>query len=306
MVQVSEKLGIAPIVTYADVVLWNWELIDPDCPPAIDNIRYPLTFSKTETESEFYRLSATVELKGAQMLKIFDEYLHLPDVTDASASIKVAKDLAHLTKIIEELTEIFQSIRDAVDPNIFYWYVRPWWKGGEGNDASQPRWIFDGVPNTRNLKIAGSSAGQSPIMHALDIFLDVDHKLQKHRLPAPSADNKRADRGFMERMRFYMLGRHREYLAHIGTARPSVRELAQQMPYLRDNYNAAVAALKVLRDVHIRVVCRYVVNMKNSTPPPDYADENQGVDGPVRGTGGTALSTLLKAGRDATQRTIVQ
>lgn len=305
LVQVSERLEIAPILTYADVVLWNYETIDPDCPPSIDNIQYPHTFSGTEPEREFYRLSAAVELKGVEMLRIFDEYLHLPDDVGHSALLKIAKDLAHLTKIIGELTDIFQSIRDAVDPYVFYWYVRPWWKGGEGNDPSQPVWIYEGVANSHNLNIAGSSAGQSPVMHALDIFLDVDHKLKKHRLPAPSVDNKRADRGFMERMRLYMHGRHREYLANISQARPSLRELVEQTPCLRENYNAAVMALKTLRDVHIRVVCRYVVNMKNSTSPPDYDDEEDD-EGPARGTGGMALSTLLKAGRDATQRTVVK
>ena len=28
-VAVSDKLGVPPILTYADTVLWNWKLIDP-------------------------------------------------------------------------------------------------------------------------------------------------------------------------------------------------------------------------------------------------------------------------------------
>jgi len=52
-------------------------------------------------------------------------------------------------------------------------------------------------------------------MHALDIFLDIDHKLKDRRSPAPSANNKKADLGFMERMRLYMPGKHRDYLEHL-------------------------------------------------------------------------------------------
>jgi len=62
------------------------------------------------------------------------------------------------------------------------------------------------VGDSDTLDLSGPSAGQSSVMHALDIFLDIDHKLKDRRSPAPSANNKKADLGFMERMRLYMPG----------------------------------------------------------------------------------------------------
>lgn len=50
LVQVSRHLGCAPVLTFADTVLWNWELIDPDQPLSIDNMQFVNLFSGTEDE----------------------------------------------------------------------------------------------------------------------------------------------------------------------------------------------------------------------------------------------------------------
>lgn len=98
---------------------------------------------------------------------------------------------------------------------------------------------------------------------------------------------------------------HREYLARIGDVPQSVREVANATPTLREPYNAAVAALKRLRDVHIRIVTLYVVTMSHSAPPTDIKRKIQ-EEGIARGTGGNEASSLLKAGRDATTRAMLK
>ena len=72
LVKISRGLGMAPALTFADTVLWNWEYVNPDLPLSIKNMRYPNTFSGTEAERNFYLTSAAVELRGAEMLKIFE------------------------------------------------------------------------------------------------------------------------------------------------------------------------------------------------------------------------------------------
>lgn len=142
-------------------------------------------------------------------------------------------------------------------------------------------------------------------MHALDIFLDIDHKLAQKRLPAPSEANKKADTNFMDRMRQYMPGLHRAYLQYLTASPRSVRDVAQRHPALREPYNAAVAALKELRDFHIRIVTLYVVTQSHSAPPPNVQIRER--DGGVaRGTGGNEASNLLKHGRDATTRAMLR
>lgn len=305
IVAVSDALGIAPVMTFADTVLWNWELIRPDMPLAADNIRYVNLLSGNETERAFYASSGAVELKGVEMLQIIESFMSLPDTADVAAVNKIARDLSQLKTIIDELTEVFEGMRQTVDPKAFYWYCRPWWNGSPSGGSSKPRWVYEGVPASAAQFVAGPSAGQSSVMHALDIFLDIDHKLAQRRLPAPSENNRRADTGFMERMRRYMPGLHREYLQYLSASPRSVRDVAQRHPSLREPYNGAVAALRHLRNVHIRIVTLYVVTQSHSAPPADVQMKER--DGGVaRGTGGMEASNLLKAGRDATSRAMIQ
>lgn len=302
---VSQLLQMAPVLTFADTVLWNWEFIDPTQPLSIDNMRYVNNFSGTQAENNFYLASAAVELKGVEMLDIFEGFMNLRDATDTHATSMLARDLTRLVKIIEELESIFVSMRNTVDPHDFYWNVRQWWSGATSKGPNHPGWVLEGVRSADQADLGGASAGQSSVMHALDIFLDIDHRLQDARTPAPSDNNRRADHGFMDRMRRYMPGLHREYLENLS----SVREIAERTPSLREPYNAAVMALKRLRDSHIRIVAIYVISKANSTPPANIRVDKPSAsqrDGPSRGTGGSEVSTLLKAGRDATQRAVLK
>ncbi|KAJ7137775.1 Indoleamine 2,3-dioxygenase [Mycena epipterygia] len=318
LVSVSRHLGIAPVLTFADTVLWNWDLVDPSLPVSIDNMHFVNLFSGTEDERNFYTTSARAEFRGIEMLRIIDEYNHLPNLSDLTSISKVARDLTRLKVIVQDLSEIIQSVRPLVDPHVFYWDLRPWFEGSDAKGPSAPGWIYEGVPNSDQLDLSGPSAGQSSVMHALDIFLDVDHKLRQRRYPAPSDGNKRiAGNGFMDRMRRYMPGKHREYLASLAATPRSIRDLAQQTPALREPYDGVVMALKKLRDLHMRIACLYVVTMSRSTPNA-YAgcpvasmmerlqSSRAAGNGPARGTGGNELSLLLKAGRDATRRTLLK
>ena len=317
LMQISRHLGFAPVLTFADTVLWNWEFINPDLPLSIDNMRFVNLFSGTDDERNFYHCSASAELRGVEILRIIDDYFSLPNISDLTSISKVSRDLTRLAGIIDSISEIIQSVRPICDPHVFYWDVRPWFEGSDAKGPTEPGWIYEGVDASDILDLSGPSAGQSSVMHALDIFLDVDHKLQQRRYPAPSTENKRADHGFMERMRRYMPGKHQEFLNHLSEPSRSVRKIAQSTPALREPYDTAVMALKRLRDSHIRIACLYVVTMSRSTPgaragcPASamidrlHAARMSG-KGPVRGTGGNELSLLLKAGRDATRRAILK
>lgn len=316
LMQVSRYLGLAPILTFADTVLWNWELIRPGRPLSPDNIRFVNTFSGTDDEKNFYHASAMAELRGVEILRIIDDFNNLPSVNDLTSISKVSRDLTKLAGVIADIEEIITSVRSTCDPHVFYWDIRPWFEGSDAKGPDGPGWVYEGVENQEDLDLSGPSAGQSSIMHALDIFLDIDHKLQQRRYPAPSPGNKRADHGFMDRMRRYMPGKHRDYLNLLSVSR-SIREVAQSTPALRDPYDAAVLALKRLRDNHMRIACLYVVTMSRSIPSSRggcpvaamlerlHANRVAG-NGPVRGTGGNELSLLLKAGRDATRRAMLK
>jgi len=307
IVNVSRVLGIAPVLTFADTVLWNAKPADPQLPLSANNIMLTHTFSRTDTEKNFHISSAKAELRGVEILHIIEDYAQLPDYTDLHAVAKTARDLRRLATAVQDLTEILQSMKDSVDPHSFYWEGRRWFRGSE---CGTPKWIYDGVPESDTLDLAGPSAGQSTVMHAIDVFLDVDHELHEKRSPAPSEENKKADRGFMERMRRYMPGSHHAYLRDLATLPVPVRSLAKTSPLLRESYDLAVLALKKFRDAHIRIVTLYIISMAGTTPPgtPEEAlERRQGMqrEGRAKGTGGSNVASLLKAGRDATDRSLV-
>lgn len=305
IVNVSRALGIAPVLTFADTVLWNAIPADSQLPISANNIKFVRSFSGNSTEKNFHIASAKAELRGVEILRIIEDYAQLPDIVDVHAVSKTARDLRRLVTVVQDLTDILQNVKEAVDPYSFYWEVRPWFRGS-GCGAS--KWIYDGVPESDSLDLAGPSAGQSSVMHAIDVYLDVDHQLHQKRSPAPSEENKRADKGFMERMRRYMPGDHQAFLRDLAALHVPIRTRAKTSPLLRESYDLAVLALKKFRDAHMRVACLYVISMANTTPPgtPEEGSERQRAQqGPRQGTGGSHISSLLKAGRDATDRSLL-
>ncbi|KAL5529495.1 hypothetical protein ACEPAG_5480 [Sanghuangporus baumii] len=315
LVAVSKILGIAPVLTYADTVLWNAYPTNPALPLTLDNLHFEHLFSGTEDEAEFYRASASIELRGVELLTIIEEYHSIPDVKDEASTWKISRDLLRITSLIEELSDILQSVRAGCDPHVFHWSVRPWFCGADAGGPTSSGWIYEGVSDSERLDLSGPSGGQSTLMHTLDVWLDIDHKLAKRRYPPPSDDNKKSDLGFMDRMRRYMPGQHREYLEYLQNSPRPIRDLVRQTPALREPYNAAVMALKRFRDIHIRVACLYVVTMSKSQRyrcpvmaaiAKEQSDALRSATGPTRGTGGTELTTLLKSTRDATRRAVLE
>jgi indoleamine 2,3-dioxygenase len=317
LVDVSKILKIAPVLTFADTVLWNWDLVNPNLPVSIDNMRFVNLFSGTEDERNFYTTSARAELAGVEMLRIFNDYAKLPNVTDRASISTIARDLGKLKNVIDEISSLIQAVRNVVDPHVFYWEIRPWYEGSQAKGPTEPQWIYEGIPDSAKLDLSGPSAGQSSVMHALDIFLDIDHKLRERRSPAPSPANKKANTGFMERMQLYMPGKHRDYLHYLASTSRPIRQLAKETRELREPYDAAVMALKKLRDLHMRIATLYIVSMSRSFPPVGCGcpvavmmakQEKEAVEGKAlaRGTGGNELSALLKAGRDATRRAVLK
>ncbi|GJJ12349.1 hypothetical protein Clacol_006590 [Clathrus columnatus] len=341
LVAVSDRLGIAPILTFADTVLWNWTLKDSSKPLSADNIEPQTLFTQSDDERNFYNCCASIELRGVEALRIILDYDNMSssftgdsdftlysDPDEETHTIqRISEALARLARVVDELTEILQSVRSTCDPHAFYFRIRPWFRGSDANGPDSPGWVFEGVDPSRQLELSGPSAGQSSTMHALDVFLDVDHQLAKPRLPAPSEQNRRADHTFMTRMRKYMPGKHQEFLLYLASHHRPVRDLASRTHPLRQPYDSVVLALKRFRDQHMRIACLYVVSMSRSAAATirggcpvgammmeQMQQQQQQRESdhvaifqrqPVRGTGGNELSCLLKASRDATVRTLL-
>ncbi|KZV65415.1 Indoleamine 2,3-dioxygenase [Peniophora sp. CONT] len=309
MVAISRILGIAPVLTLADTVMWNAQPLDPSRPFSASNVRFAHLFSGTETEQQFYIASIKPELIGVDILHAFEQYHSLLNPADPVCVSKTAREIVGVARTIDRITQVMGEIKATLNPYQFYWEVRPWFSGsGPAGDPST-RWVYEGVAESSQLDLAGPSAGQSTVMHALDVFFEVDHKQVQHR-PTPQTEaNKAADKGFMERMWRYMPGDHRRYLEDLRRSQTPIRGLAEKSPLLREAYDNAVQALKEFRSSHIQVATLFIISQARTTPPgtPDEAAERAqfAVQGASKGTGGMALATQLKSGRDSTARTLL-
>ncbi|KAF8754132.1 Indoleamine 2,3-dioxygenase [Rhizoctonia solani] len=171
-VDVSRYLDIAPILTYADCVLWNFYLEDPSKPLTLENIRIRDLFTKDYQEEHFFLTSARIEIRGFEAIQLMGDAIamtrkaqNLDVVVD---EIRLQSILARLAIVIDDLNQILWSVKDACGYQFFYWVFRPW--------------LYEGVDGEGiEFQCSGPSAGQAALMHAFDVFLGIGHPQKDDR-----------------------------------------------------------------------------------------------------------------------------
>lgn len=336
LLQISSHLQLPPVLTYSDNVLYNWALKNPvpltitSPAPAIDNLYCLTLFTGTRDEEEFYLSSARIELQGVQALSLMRAMMDEAFVGDGIAIKRITSYLHSLAGVIGELTKLLLAVREGCDPQVFYNDIRPWFRGVD-SDAQRRPWIFDGLEADPSLKqpteLSGPSAGQSAMIHALDVFLGVDRYSHAPHVtghqpspsspqpssssspattpssspepassssPTSSTDQSKPSTSFLTRMQSYMPRHHRAFLRHLSVNPRPIRTLVETSndAFLKEGYNAAITALKIFRDAHVRIVALYIVGPSRKGGRPE---EEQ------KGTGGTSAIQFVKSVRDQTQ-----
>ncbi len=373
LLEISPLLGLPPILTYSDTVLYNSHPTDPSLAPNLSS--NPLvtsleTFTNTPDEAHFYLTSARCEIAGVHALDLMRRAMDEAFVADSLALTRLTGYLRELASQIDLVGDIILDVTRACRPEVFYHVIRPWFRGGDMDGPGSAGWLFEGLDRDAQERLVGGSgaehrragqtvvgrtfsgpsAGQSTLIHAFDVFLMVDHRAKEEAnegagdggdaaAPPPSSEDT-----FMERMKAYMPHPHRAFLNHLADAPHPIRGLvlrhAARRPDLAHAYDEALAALKRLRDKHMRVVSLYIVQQARrpasaemvalgAPAPPAAAEapddvavegltrrlaqgslsdliaEQERNDEELRGTGGTALIKFLKMCRDNTTRTMV-
>ncbi|KAI5123804.1 hypothetical protein M0805_009099 [Coniferiporia weirii] len=354
LLEVSGYMALPPLLTYSDDVLYNWKYRDTsniNALPTLRNITVQTTFTSTPSEAHFYLTSAYIELRGAAALSLMSLIMDEAFVRDAIALRRIVIYLRHLANVINELEGLLIAVREGCDPEVFYHDVRPWFKGQDSMQGER-RWVFEGVgeegyehlkhPTDREL--SGPSAGQSSLIHAIDIFLGVENHTPAPRTlppsnslstpsgaePAQGSEKPKEKESFLARMQSYMPRHHRAFLQHLAASPRPLRALVAaetadaRNPELLAAYNAAVDALRTFRNAHLRIVALFIVGparrieagnrtMLLAQPAalsagdvPRKSDMENGGDGGVKGTGGTNAMTFLKGVRDRTADAILR
>jgi len=305
LVAVSNHLQLPPVVTYSDNVLYNWDVIRPRAQdelgieaPALNNLRSQDMFTGTIDEQEFYLASARIELRGVEALELMRATLDEMFIGDKIAISRITGYLHNLASVVRDLKDILLDVRKGCDPLTFYHSIRPWFRGAD-SDPAHRKWVFEDVEEQPR-DLSGPSAGQSALIHALDVFLGLDN------CNVTEGGLSQDQRTLLRRMQIYMPRHHRNFLRHLSTNQRHVRALlTHETPdgNLLDAYNSAVLSVKELRDAHIKIVAIYIIGPA-AREREDARDAGTS-EKVLKGTGGTDLVRFLKGVRDKTAEAVI-
>ena len=325
ILQISAQLQLPPLLTYSDSVLYNWHLDtdDPDALPSQSTIRCHTTFTSTSDEAEFYLVSARIELAAVEALYLMRSTMDEEFAGDDIAIRRITEYLHQLTTVIRDMKLILLDIKKKCSPEVFYHQIRPWLRGEDSRSGR--KWIFEGIDRDPSLvepvELSGSSAGQSSILQALDIFLGVDHysplEEGKELIEEPNRCLER--NSLLKRMRLYMPRHHRAFLTHLENNPRTLRQLVISVSSgasdsdqaLLKAYNDAVLSLKELRNAHINIVALFIIGparhdgLISPTSDHDHVGFARGGKYLLKGTGGTDAVRFLKGIRDQTGDTLI-
>ncbi|GAB7358737.1 hypothetical protein MBLNU230_g3966t1 [Neophaeotheca triangularis] len=308
--EVSQKLELPPILTYAASNLWNFTTPSNDFSD-LEHLQTLNTFTGTKDESWFFVVSVAMEAKAAYAIPTMTAALEAVPARDYAA---ITQALDELTHCIHDIGKILERMYDGCDPSIFYHRIRPFLAGSKNMGAAGlPNGVFydQGHGEGEWWQLRGGSNGQSSLIQFFDLVLGVEHSHNGNTSPHPASKTPKpiAETSFHEEVRAYMPGPHRRFLQHIKR-QPSIRELAllpaatPEQERLRESYTVAADALREFRDKHIKLVTMYIIlpsRKASESRKRDLAFSSSKQEGDqMTGTGGTPLLPFLKQSRDET------
>lgn len=318
LLQISARLEVPPVATYAAVCLWNYKplFLDEDI-DALENLATLNTFTGSIDESWFYLVSVAIEARGAPMLALM---LTAFGAARHGDSHTLARCLCAFAERLTDLTVILQRMHESCDPLIFYHRIRPFLAGSKDMaEAGLPHGLIyeDGSGTETYRQYSGGSNAQSSLIQFFDIALGI-----RHRPTGQTRDGGAPRHNFIQEMRNYMPGPHARFLQDVGRV-ANIRQYVEAHRSDRElclAYDACLAMLSAFRDKHIAIVARYIISPSREAqarsrsrgsadegPPRKRINlataslKRPGQDkDQQRGTGGTALIPFLKQARDET------
>ncbi|PHH77168.1 hypothetical protein CDD82_3644 [Ophiocordyceps australis] len=323
LLEISERLEVPPVATYAGLCLWNFKpLFLDEFLDSPENLATLNTFTGSIDESWFYIISVAIECRGAPILPLV---LTAMGAARAGDSETVIGCLRAFAERLTDLTVILQRMHESCDPLIFYHRIRPFLAGSKNMaEAGLPKGVFydtgrSDAQAASHRQYSGGSNAQSSLIQFFDIALGIKHRPTGQTRDAPSPPTREthdSSHNFIQEMRQYMPGPHARFLEDV-TQVANIREFVQSH---RDNhdlclaFDACLAMLSAFRDAHIAIVARYIITpsrQARAREPKTRERLNLATASSKNarqhtGTGGTALMPFLKQARDETAEPAVE
>ncbi|NXB30176.1 I23O2 dioxygenase, partial [Eulacestoma nigropectus] len=294
--EVSQALGLPPILSHADFVLANWRRKDPNGPLEIENLDTIIALPGGESLRGFVLVTLLVEKAAVPGIKAIIRALCAILQCDEETLHRALQELAGA---IKAMSEALRRMHDYVDPEVFYTVIRIFLSGWKDNPAMAHGLVYEGV-SQEPMAYSGGSAAQSTVLHAFDELLGIRHR-------EDSA-------AFLHRMRDYMPPPHRAFVEEIQRA-VSLKQhvLSSGDARLRAAFNRCVSALTDFRSYHITIVTKYITiaaaKAKAGRAEPSARAGPSGGKPPsaleAKGTGGSHIFSFLKSIRDTTREGMI-
>ncbi|XP_067326748.1 indoleamine 2,3-dioxygenase 2 [Anolis sagrei] len=288
--EISQTLGVPPILLHMDFVLVNWKKKDPYGPLEIENLDPIVSFPGGESSRGFILISVLVEKAAAPGIKAVAQAINGLLQFD---NRMLEEALWELTNTLKGMMSTLKKMHDHVDPAVFYGVVRIFVSGWKDSPAFPDGLIYEGV-SEKPLSYSGGSAAQSATLHAFDELLGIQHGKEST--------------AFLHRMREYMPPDHRAFIEEMQSLPPlRCHVVSCGSAALRSAYNECVAALSDLRTHHLTIVAKYIVIASHKAKGKSSALGSVGhmsfLD--ETGTGGSRMLSFLKSTRDATREAMI-
>ncbi|NXJ16209.1 I23O2 dioxygenase, partial [Odontophorus gujanensis] len=288
--EVSQALGLPPILSHADFVLANWKRKDPSgCWMPCRNLEPIISLPGGESLRGFILVTLLVEKAAVPGIKATIQAIHAIRHLDNEL---LHRALLGLAAAIGDMGKALQQMHDYVDPAVFYTVIRIFLSGWRDNAAMPHGLLYEGV-SEQPMAFSGGSAAQSSVLHVFDELLGIRHSQEST--------------AFLHRMRDYMPRPHRAFIKDISGA-PSLRQhiLSSADTQLREAFNHCITALVDFRSHHIAIVTKYIAVAKAKARQQDAGSIGKPPAAlEAMGTGGSHIFIFLKSIRDSTREGLI-
>lgn len=281
-----------PVLTYADYILSNWKLKNPDKKISLDNVEPLLTFTGTVDEAWFIKIHVVIEAACAPVLYAVSNAWSLAEGIKEGrfASNKHNENVffAWLSKIspaLREAIELLKRMKENCRPDYFWSMLRPLLHGWEQvkvkqQDGEEIGVRLEGVGTGDKIySYKGMSGAQSSVIPALDAALGIEHEID---------DMYKGLLMFQQ----YMPREHQLFihLLHNNSIINMIKD--SHSVDLHNTWEQAVKTLKLFRLAHFGLVERYIHKPAVS----------QGMSASqLIGTGGSSVTDYLGTRLDSTR-----
>lgn len=225
-----------PVLTYAEYILNNWELCDPDLPITLNNVRPIFTFTGSLDEAWFIKIHVVFE---AQCAAAITAALQIGSMQDNGRRVEYLKQI---TVAMQQAIATLNRLNEHCRPDYFFNVLRPYLNGWK-NVALASQIYSDGV---------GPSGAQSSVLPALDAILGIEHSNQKIITMA--------DKLFQ-----YMPAAERNLILQMR--QNSIKDIIKHsaIPDLKTAWQQAVSVVGEFRLQHIQLAAKYTAGAMTGT-----------------------------------------